>query len=84
MEVMVWQKLLLAVFILFSLWLGWFILWRKLKRIETMLHKIRAALHFEAEKTRHHASNLLSAHARRPQYRKPKPKHLRIVVSHKK
>ena len=85
MEAMALQKLLLVIVFFASFWLGWFLLWRKLKRIEAMLRKIRAALHFEAEKTRQHASNLFSTQqTRQPKYHKPKPKHLRVVVSHKK
>ena len=81
MDELAFQKLLLVVVIFISFWLGWFLLWRKLKRIEAMLRKIHAALHFEAEKTR----KLLTLLPRQqPKYRKPKPKHLRIVVSHKK
>ena len=85
MEAMALQKLLLVIVFFVSFWLGWFLLWRKLKRIEAMLRKIRAALHFEAERTRQHASNLFtSQQARHPKYQKPKPKHLRVIVSNNK
>lgn len=77
------QKLLVVIVFFTTFWVGWFMLWRKLKHIEVMLRKIRAAIHFEAEKTRSHASNLFSSPTRQPKYHKPKPKHLRIVVSRK-
>ena len=72
------HKLLLVVVICSTFWIGWFLLWRKLKRIEAMLRKLRATIHFEAEKTRSHASNLLASPAYPPQARKPK--HLHIVT----
>ena len=81
MEATAWQKLLLVIVICSTFWLGWFLLWRKLKRVEAMLRKIRAAIHFEAEKTRHHTIHLLSSPVRQPKYRQPKHQHLRVIVT---
>lgn len=78
MELSAVQKLLLVIFICSTFWIGWFLLWRKLRRIEAMLRKLHATIHFEAEKTRNHASNLLAPPAHPSQA--SKPKHLHIVT----
>lgn len=78
MDLSVIQKLLLITFICATFWLGWYLLWRKLRRIEAVLRKLHATIHFEAEKTRSHASNLFASPAHPPQSRQPR--HLRIVT----
>lgn len=81
MEYEAFQRLIILLLICAPLWLGWLLLWRKLRQIEIMLREIRAAIHFEAEKTRRHATGLFTPQTQQPKQRRPRPKHLRLIIS---
>ena len=75
------QKLIILLIICIPLWIGWILLWRKLRQIETMLREIRAAIHFESEKTRRYTAGLFAPQPQQPKHRRPRPKHLRLIIS---
>ena len=75
------QKLIILLIICIPLWLGWLLLWRKLKQIEVMLREIRAAIHFEGKKTRQHTTGLFAPQPQQPKHRRPRPQHLRLIIS---